>query len=248
MVLSLVTFGLLAFALSLVLTLIAECVAPKLGVVSRPVADRWHRVPVPLMGGVGIATATTLGVLVTSHSDPDLLVLALAALAMAAVGFVDDLRALSPQLKLLVQILLAALLVHFGLGLHLTGLRLVDVLITLLWIVGVVNAMNLIDGLDGLAGGVALVAVATTFVISFQRGEPLMMLFCAALGGSILGFLFYNFNPASIFMGDTGSMFLGFILAASSLHTHQKFTSDLRSSIMRAKSTGLHTYPLAPSR
>ena len=76
--------------------------------------------------------------------------------------------------------------------------------------------MNLIDGLDGLAGGVALVAVITTFLVSLQRGHPLMILFCAALGGAILGFLFYNFNPASIFMGDTGSMFLGFVLATSS--------------------------------
>ena len=86
---------------------------------------------------------------------------------------------------------------------------------TLLWIVGIINALNLVDGLDGLAGGVALVAVATLFVISFHDVQPMMMLFCAALGGAILGFLFYNFNPASIFMGDTGSMFLGFVLAVS---------------------------------
>jgi UDP-GlcNAc:undecaprenyl-phosphate GlcNAc-1-phosphate transferase len=93
---------------------------------------------------------------------------------------------------------------------------------TMLWIAGVVNAMNLIDGLDGLAGGVALIAVATTFAIAVLRGEPLMILFTAALAGSILGFLFYNFNPASIFMGDTGSMFLGFVLATTAIQTYQK--------------------------
>jgi hypothetical protein len=82
--------------------------------------------------------------------------------------------------------------------------------------------MNLIDGLDGLAGGVALVAVITTFLISLQRSHPLMMLFSSALAGAIVGFLFYNFNPASIFMGDTGSMFLGFVLAAVSLKTCSK--------------------------
>ncbi len=82
--------------------------------------------------------------------------------------------------------------------------------------------MNLIDGLDGLAGGVALVAVVTTFLVSLQRGHPLMMLFSSALAGSIVGFLFYNFNPASIFMGDTGSMFLGFILATTAMETNQK--------------------------
>jgi UDP-GlcNAc:undecaprenyl-phosphate GlcNAc-1-phosphate transferase len=82
--------------------------------------------------------------------------------------------------------------------------------------------MNLIDGLDGLAGGVALVAVITTFLVSLQRGHPLMMLFSSALAGAIVGFLFYNFNPASIFMGDTGSMFLGFVLAATAMQTNQK--------------------------
>jgi UDP-GlcNAc:undecaprenyl-phosphate GlcNAc-1-phosphate transferase len=92
----------------------------------------------------------------------------------------------------------------------------------MLWIVGVINALNLIDGLDGLAGGVALVAVITTFLVSMQRAHPLMMLFSSALAGAIVGFLFYNFNPASIFMGDTGSMFLGFVLAATAIQTNQK--------------------------
>jgi UDP-GlcNAc:undecaprenyl-phosphate GlcNAc-1-phosphate transferase len=123
-------FGLPAFAVSPALTLIAERVAPKLGLVARPAADRWHRAPVSLMDGIGIAVATVLGVLVASRSNPDLLVLALAAFAMAVVGLVDDVRALSPQLKLLVQIILAAALLHFGLALHLTGFQLVDVLIT----------------------------------------------------------------------------------------------------------------------
>ena len=98
---------------------------------------------------------------------------------------------------------------------------------TLLWIVGVINAMNLIDGLDGLAGGVALVAVITTFLVSLQRAHPLMMLFSSALAGSIVGFLFYNFNPASIFMGDTGSMFLGFVLATTAMQTNQKASTTV---------------------
>lgn len=93
---------------------------------------------------------------------------------------------------------------------------------TLLWIVGVVNAMNLIDGLDGLAGVVALFAVLTTFIVAVNQPNPLMMLFTAALAGAILGFLFYNLNPATIFMGDTGSMFPGFILAAASIKSGQK--------------------------
>jgi UDP-GlcNAc:undecaprenyl-phosphate GlcNAc-1-phosphate transferase len=93
---------------------------------------------------------------------------------------------------------------------------------TLLWIVGVINAMNLIDGLDGLAGGVAFFGVGTNFILSLMRGDVVMCLLMAALAGAILGFLIFNFNPASIFMGDTGSMFLGFVLAAVSLKTSTK--------------------------
>jgi UDP-GlcNAc:undecaprenyl-phosphate GlcNAc-1-phosphate transferase len=92
----------------------------------------------------------------------------------------------------------------------------------MLWIAGIINAINLIDGLDGLAGGVAFVALAVTFGFAAVRGDPLLMLFSAALAGAVLGFLRYNFNPASIFMGDTGSMFLGFVLAVSSIHAHQR--------------------------
>ena len=93
---------------------------------------------------------------------------------------------------------------------------------TLLWIVGVTNAVNLIDGLDGLAGGIAFIALTAIFAISAMRHETFMMLVSAALAGSVLGFLIYNFNPASIFMGDSGSMFLGFMIATSSIRASQK--------------------------
>jgi UDP-GlcNAc:undecaprenyl-phosphate GlcNAc-1-phosphate transferase len=95
----------------------------------------------------------------------------------------------------------------------------------MLWIAGVTNATNLIDGLDGLAGGVSLITVGTLLVLAVVRGDPLMVLFMSALGGAIGGFLIYNTNPASIFMGDTGSMFLGFVLATSSIHTASKATT-----------------------
>ena len=92
----------------------------------------------------------------------------------------------------------------------------------MLWIVGVVNAVNLIDGLDGLAGGVAFFAAATTLVLALARGDVLMALCMAALAGAVLGFLIFNFNPATIFMGDTGSMFLGYVLATVSIKTSTK--------------------------
>src|SRR5437763_4154596 len=93
--------------------------------------------------------------------------------------------------------------------------------VTVLWIVGVINAINLIDGLDGLAGGVALCAVVTNLIVSAMQPHHIMTLSMATLAGALLGFLFYNFNPASIFLGDSGSLFLGYILATSSIRAHQ---------------------------
>src|SRR5205085_5363855 len=96
---------------------------------------------------------------------------------------------------------------------------------TVLWIVGIINAINLIDGLDGLAGGVALCAVVTNLTVSAMQPHHIMTLSMATLAGALLGFLFYNFNPASIFLGDSGSLFLGYILATSSIRAHQKSTA-----------------------
>lgn len=217
MVATLLRFGLPAFALSLLLTLIAERVAAKLDIVARPAADRWHRAPVPLLGGVAIAGATVLGVLEASRSNSDLLVLALAALAMAAIGLVDDLWALSPQVKLLGQIVLGATLLHFGLALRLTGVQLVDVIITLVWIVGVTNAFNLLDNMDGLSATIAIVVAVFRLVFFAWDGQLAGVEASIVFIGALAGFLVRNFPPAKIFMGDAGSLFLGFFLAGLAL-------------------------------
>ena len=157
----------------------------------------------------------------------------LGGLAIACLGVYDDVKGSGAGKKFAVQFGVAALMYYLGFRVERLAnpfgadieLGLFAIPFTLFWIVGVVNAMNLIDGLDGLAGGVALFAVATTFIVAFNQPNPLMMLFMAALAGAIVGFLFYNFNPATIFMGDTGSMFLGFILAASAIRTNQKSTT-----------------------
>jgi UDP-GlcNAc:undecaprenyl-phosphate GlcNAc-1-phosphate transferase len=204
-------------------------------------ARKIHGRPIPRLGGIAIVIAfyAPLVGLLIFRSDVGAMFLAerdhvlglfIGGPLIALLGIYDDLHGAGARKKFAVQFLVAgamyafgfrvvALANPFGSPLALGWLALP---FTLLWFVGVINAMNLIDGLDGLAGGVALVAVATTFAISVERGHPLMILFCAALAGAIVGFLFYNFNPASIFMGDTGSMFLGFVLAASALRTHQK--------------------------
>jgi UDP-GlcNAc:undecaprenyl-phosphate GlcNAc-1-phosphate transferase len=200
-----------------------------------------HGHPIPRLGGIAIVVAfyVPMVALLLFHGGVGLLFLSerehviglfAGGLIIALLGLFDDLRGANAWKKFFVQFLVALLLFKLGFRFDVLAnpfgepitLGWTNLPFTLLWIVGVINAMNLIDGLDGLAGGVALVAVITTFLVSLQRGHPLMMLFSSALAGSIVGFLFYNFNPASIFMGDTGSMFLGFVLATTTMQTNQK--------------------------
>jgi len=147
------------------------------------------------------------------------------AIAIAGLGLVDDLRGLRARYKLAVQLAVGLLLCACGFTVHeielpgnfvleLGGLA---VPLTVLWLAGVMNAMNLVDGLDGLAGGVSLIALVATFVFGVARGNVLLAVYSAALAGAVLGFLLYNFNPASIFMGDTGSLFLGYFLGVALL-------------------------------
>jgi UDP-GlcNAc:undecaprenyl-phosphate GlcNAc-1-phosphate transferase len=235
-----------AFILSIVcgtiLTPLVRRLAYRLGLLDHALSTRKiHGRPVPRLGGIAIVIAfyTPLVGLLLFRSGVGQMFLAernqvigifAGGLLIAMLGIYDDLRGAGAGRKFLVQFSVAGLMYAlgfridilanpFGEALHLGWASLP---FTLFWIVGVINAMNLIDGLDGLAGGVALVAVLTTFFISLERAHPLMMLLSSALAGAILGFLFYNFNPATIFMGDTGSMFLGFVLATSAIQTNQK--------------------------
>jgi len=204
-------------------------------------ARKVHGRPIPRLGGVAIVLAfyaPILGMLLYPtgmaqhfYADPQrAFALMLGGLTIAALGLYDDLRGAGALIKLIVQLGVACALWSAGFRIEMIGLPGFGTLtlgifalpVTVFWIVGVVNAMNLIDGLDGLAGGIAFFALATSFVVAFSRGDATMALLCAALAGSVFGFLVYNFNPASIFMGDTGSMFLGFILAAGAIQTSQK--------------------------
>jgi UDP-GlcNAc:undecaprenyl-phosphate GlcNAc-1-phosphate transferase len=235
-----------AFLLSLlcgtILTPIVRRLAHQFGALDHARSSRKiHGHPIPRLGGVAIVIAfyvplvglllfqTKLGELFVAERE-HVIGLFLGGLAIASLGLYDDLRGANAWKKFAVQFGVAGGLYWLGFRVEYLAnpfgeaipLGWISLPFTVFWIVGVVNAMNLIDGLDGLAGGVALVAVVTTFLISVQRAHPLMMLFTSALAGAIIGFLFYNFNPASIFMGDTGSMFLGFVLATSAIQTNQK--------------------------
>lgn len=204
-------------------------------------ARKIHERPIPRLGGIAIVCAyfTPLAALLVYETDLGRLFwnqgsralgLFIGGGIIAALGLYDDLKGTGATTKFVVQFGVAGLMYYMGLRIDLIAnpfgpainLGALGLPFTLLWIVGVINAMNLIDGIDGLAGGVGLFAVGTLFVISLTRHDPLLMLFTVTLGGSIIGFLIYNFNPATIFMGDTGSMFLGFILSTTSIMTAQK--------------------------
>ncbi|HVV49928.1 MAG TPA: MraY family glycosyltransferase [Polyangia bacterium] len=236
----------LAFILSMLcgtfLTPVVRRLAHRFGALDHARSSRKiHGHPIPRLGGIAIVVAFYVPMLALFlfHGGVGLLFLSerehvvglfVGGLIIALLGLYDDLRGANAWKKFAVQFLVAGLLFELGFRFDVLAnpfgepinLGWANLPFTLFWIVGVINAMNLIDGLDGLAGGVALVAVVTTFLVSLQRGHPLMMLFTSALAGSIVGFLFYNFNPASIFMGDTGSMFLGFVLATTAMQTNQK--------------------------
>ncbi|HEY4184697.1 MAG TPA: MraY family glycosyltransferase, partial [Polyangia bacterium] len=236
----------LAFIISMLtgtfLTPLVRRLAHRFGALDHARSSRKiHGAPIPRLGGVAIVVAfyAPMLALFLFHGGVGLMFLSErqhviglfgGGLAIALLGLFDDLRGANAWKKFFVQFLVAGMMYKLGFRFDLLAnpfgepisLGWANMPFTVLWIVGVINAMNLIDGLDGLAGGVALVAVITTFLVSLQRGHPLMMLFSSALAGSIVGFLFYNFNPASIFMGDTGSMFLGFALATTTMQTNQK--------------------------
>jgi UDP-GlcNAc:undecaprenyl-phosphate GlcNAc-1-phosphate transferase len=142
------------------------------------------------------------------------------------VGALDDKYELSPKVKLLGQLIAACVVVSFGLKVDLVNIPFGDTLpligwlsipITIVWIVAVTNAINLIDGLDGLAAGVSAIATATVLVLAAIMGNITVVILCVLLLGSIIGFLFFNFHPAKIFMGDSGALFLGFSLATLSV-------------------------------
>jgi UDP-GlcNAc:undecaprenyl-phosphate GlcNAc-1-phosphate transferase len=209
--------GLLGFVLSLTLTLVVKRAAPLLGAVARPAADRWHGREVPLLGGVAIAGAVLLGVVLVAPLARDVVILLAGAVGLSVVGLVDDFHPLKPQTKFIAQILVAAMLAGLGLRLGLTGVPVVDLVLTLVWIVGVANAFNLLDNMDGLAAGVA--AIATAFRLGFflNDGNMEAAQIAALLLGSLVGFLVFNFQPASIFMGDAGSLFVGVMVSGLSL-------------------------------
>lgn len=199
--------------------------AVKTGAMDAPDERKVHTAPIPRLGGIAIYAAFMVAVFFTVDMTNEMIGLLLGGTVIVLVGILDDLKNLPAKVKLFGQIIAAAVLVAFDVRIDFISdpfgdmiyLEYLAIPVTLFWIVGLTNTVNLIDGLDGLAAGVSTIASITILLVALQQNVLLIAVLTAALAGSSLGFLQYNFNPAKIFMGDTGSMFLGYMLAGLSV-------------------------------
>lgn len=199
--------------------------AHQIGAMDYPGKRRVNDLPVPNIGGLAIYAGFVITVLLFLDLSRTLTGILIGGTLITFIGFIDDLYEISPIWKLLGQILTAVILIGFGIKIEfitnpLGGMYFLGnwgIPLTIIWVVSLTNVVNLIDGLDGLAAGVSAIAVITLFLVSLQEGQTITAIMALSLAGSILGFLYYNFHPADIFMGDSGSMFLGYILASISI-------------------------------
>lgn len=219
-----------AFIISFAATPIVKAFAQKVGAMDIPNDERRvHNHPIPRMGGLAIFLGFLFSVLLFAPIDPQLQGILLGCVIIVATGAVDDIVSINPWVKLLMQFLAALVAVLHGVEINVLAnpvfwsetdhlvLNGWAIPITLLWIVGITNSVNLIDGLDGLAVGVSTISCITMLVIALLVSDASVALVLAALMGACIGFMPYNMNPAKIFMGDTGSLLLGYVLATMSI-------------------------------
>jgi UDP-GlcNAc:undecaprenyl-phosphate/decaprenyl-phosphate GlcNAc-1-phosphate transferase len=216
--------------------LIAFCITPlviklafRLGAIDTPKDERRiHKKTMPRMGGFAIYIAFIISCLIFLEVNRQMMGIMIGGTLILIMGIVDDIKQIKALPKLLVQILAAVILIYFGITVKSVTIPFVvgdgslyikylGIPLTILWVVGITNAINLIDGLDGLACGICLISALTLFGVSLISARYMTIYLTIILAGACLGFLPFNFNPAKIFMGDTGSQFLGFTLAAISL-------------------------------
>lgn len=227
-----------AFVASILLTPLVKRLAFRIGAVDAPNYRKVHARIMPRLGGLAIFLAfligvailypylTSIGVLPWYVSKYSLLAIIIGACIIVATGVIDDMREISAKAKMLGQ-LVAALIIIFVGGIQIDTINLpfvgeldfglLSIPLTILWIVGITNAINLIDGLDGLAAGVSTIALITLAIMAFIMSNMFVLVLAALLAVASLGFLFYNFHPAKIFMGDTGALFLGFMISVLAL-------------------------------
>lgn len=216
-----------ALMLAIGSTPVMRLVALRFGVIDQPAARKIHANPVPLLGGAAIYLAFILVLLLFGDRRyiHEVVGIFLGATLVSLMGVVDDRWGLGSYVKLLGQLLAACILIYSGVQVSIWGSWL-DTVVTIGWVVGITNAMNLLDNMDGLSGGLAMIAAVFFTLLASLSDQYLVGALAAALAGACAGFLVYNWNPAHIFMGDTGSLFLGFLLAAVGIKLRFPSNSD----------------------
>ncbi len=224
-----------AVGVAVISTPIVKAIAPHIGAVDVPKDERrMHTKPMPLCGGIAIFLGFSVAMLLFSEMTAESWGIWLGGLAIVILGVFDDIFTLNAKLKFILQFVAALIPVCFGLTMehinvfgHNLHLGWFAYPLTLLWIVALTNAVNLIDGLDGLACSVTTVGTVSLFAVGVIVSSPAIMITSASLFGACIGFLPYNYNPAKIFMGDTGAMFLGYMVAALSVYGFYQQPSDV---------------------
>lgn len=215
----------LALISAVIITPLSMPIAEKFGAIDYPGRRRVHKKPIPRLGGLAIYVAFWIAAAFTQKWDQTLWGLFLGSTLIFFVGVWDDIRGIRPLIKLFWQLAAAAILVFFGFSmdqislpfLGTVNLGSLGVILALFWVVGLVNTVNISDGLDGLAAGICFGAALLLFWSANRINQVPAAHLTLALAGAALGFLFYNFNPAHVFMGDSGSMFLGYIIGGISI-------------------------------
>jgi len=204
-----------SFVLALILTPIARRLAYRFGVLDQPNSRKVHTTATPYLGGLAIYGGLVVALLLFTPTRylVEMLVIGAGASWLALIGLIDDRRGLGFKVKLAAQALAAGGLVLAGVTINVTHTPVIDALLTVIWVVALSNALNFLDNMDGLAAGLSGIAAGFFFILAVGEGQGLVASLAAAICGAAIGFLVFNFNPASIFMGDMGSQVLGFVLA-----------------------------------
>jgi UDP-GlcNAc:undecaprenyl-phosphate/decaprenyl-phosphate GlcNAc-1-phosphate transferase len=215
-----------AFVASILLTPLVRKLAFRIGAVDRPNYRKVHVSVMPRIGGLAIIGGFIVGYLLLTPADEHATGILIGALIIVITGFLDDMLEITAKAKIAGQLAAAIVVVTWG-GLQIEFINLpfggiiefgfLSIPVTILWIVGITNAINLLDGLDGLAAGVSTIALISLSIMAMLMGDMFVVATTAILAASSLGFLFYNFYPAKIFMGDTGALFLGFMISVLAL-------------------------------
>lgn len=228
---------LLSFGISYFSTPLAIKLAHKIGAIDVPKDNRRvHKDPIPRLGGIAIFLGFIISALFLVEINTQMIGIFVGAVLIVVMGIVDDVKEISAKIKLSGQILAAIVVVLSGVRIEFVTnpfgemfnlLPMIGIPITIFWIVGATNTVNLIDGLDGLAAGVSAIAAITLTLVAYINGQHTSTILLLCLAGGAIGFLPYNFNPAKIFMGDTGSLFLGYMLSVIAIQGYMKSAAAL---------------------